>query len=584
MRLGGELRKHQTYVTTAAFRGSISFQSFPDFLLGLPGGPNGTGVQFGNLNSLSLISGVADTDWRAFDAGFFYQDDWKMSPKLTLNLGLRYDYMTFMWDKKGHTGNFDPRKYVNPPVNGQTSSGFVLPENAPNPFGLPIVPKTLVDRTPNKNFGPRIGLAWRPIANRPLVVRSGYGIFYERISNQWILQAASTPNFRTNYSASGTDAAFASFQHPFPAIPPIEAHPRLPVVYGPLDSGPSPFTVDRPLLSSTPIDPEAETPYTQQYSLNLQYEVLHDLLLEVGYVGSKGTKLPLTHLINQAILASPSNPVNGQTTNTAANAALRVPYLGFSPAGLTMNRTNSDSRYNSLQTSLTKRFSSGLQFLLSYTWSKSMDNNSGASGSTTSSVPGDQTKLWQARALSDYDRTHRVVFSYIYQIPAWGFGLNDSSFGRAFFSGWQVSGVALKQSGTPFSVSDGNGALFYGVPTNASWAPGATTKTATLSGRTKDRLTQYFDKSAFAPAGNLFGNTGRNILRGPGQANVDIALAKMTRVNEKVNAEWRAEVFNALNTANFSNPSSALESSSLGQITGTASNARLIQFGLRLIY
>jgi len=578
MRIGGEYRKHQTNVWTAAFRGSVNFQNFADFLLGLPGGPNGTGVQFGNINSVDLISGVADTDWRAFDLGLFYQDDWKVSPQLTLNLGLRYDYMTFMWDKRGHTGNFDPRKYVNPPEGGQTSSGFVLPVNAPNAFDLPVVPKTLVDRTPNKNFGPRIGLAWRPIAGRPLVLRSGYGIFYERISNQWILQAASTPNFRTNFRASGVDAAYASFQHPFPAIPPIEAHPRLPIVYGP------PFTLDRPLLSATPIDPEAETPYMQQYSLNLQYEVMRDLLLEVGYVGSKATKLPLTHRINQAILASPEHPVNGLTTNTAANAAERVPYLGFSPSGLTMNRTNSDSRYNSLQTSLTKRFSSGLQFLMSYTWSKSLDNNSGASGSTTSSVEGDQTKLWQHRGLSDFDRTHRVVFSYIYQMPAWGFSLNKTEIGRKFFSGWQLSGVALKQSGAPFSITDGNGALFYGVPSLANWAPGATVRTATLSGRTKDRLTRYFDISAFAKAGNFFGDTGRNILRGPGQANVDLAVAKTTRARETIDVEWRAEVFNLLNTTNFANPSPALESSSFGQITGTSSNARIIQFGLRLIY
>ncbi len=578
MRVGGEFRKHQTNVWTAALRGSMTFQSFPDFLLGLPGGTGGTGVQFGNINSVSLISGIADFDWRAFDVGTFIQDDWKVSPRLTLNLGLRHDYMTFMWDKLGHTGNFDPRKFVQPATGGQTSSGFVMPENAPNPFGLPVVPKTLVDRTPNKNFAPRIGLAWRPMESRPLVLRSGYGIFYERISNQWILQAASTPNIRTNLSASGADAAYATFQKPFRDIPPIEGHPRLPVVYGP------PFNADRALLSATPIDPEASTPYLQQYSLNLQYEVMHDLLLEAGYVGSKGTKLPITHLINQAELASPEHPVNGWTVNTAANAAERVPYLGFSPSGLTMNRTSSDSRYNSLQTSLTKRFSRGLQFLMSYTLSKSLDNNSGASGSTTSSVNGDQTKMWQHKALSDFDRTHRFVISYVYQIPAWGFGLNDTSLGRKFFSGWQISGVTLKQSGAPFSITDGSGALFYGVPSNANWVAGATVKTATLSGPTKDRLTRYFDTSAFTRAGNFFGDTGRNILRGPGQANVDVAIAKSTHVREAAEVEWRAEIFNALNTTNFSNPASAVESSSFGQITTTASNARLIQFGLRIIY
>src|SRR5207244_209877 len=146
------------------------------------------------------------------------------------------------------------------------------------------------------------------------------------------------------------------------------------------------------------LNPLLKTPYLQQYSFNLQHELTRSLLLEVGYAGSKGTNLRNTRPINQALLASPEHPVNGITTNTAANAAQRVPYVGFSPTGLTQVQTETDSRYHSLQVSLTQRLSSHLQFLGSYTWAKSFDNT----GSS-----GDQTDYRQNRGLSGFDRHHR---------------------------------------------------------------------------------------------------------------------------------------------------------------------------------
>src|SRR5262249_39777997 len=149
----------------------------------------------------------------------------------------------------------------------------------------------------------------------------------------------------------------------------------------------------------------------------------------------------------QTQLASPDHPVNGETTNTTTNATNRVQYVGFSNTGFTQVQTSADSRYDSLQTSVTKRLSYGLQFLAAYTWSKSIDDGSGANGSTLSSISGDATDTRQARAASDFDRRHRFTFSYLYGIPAWGFGLNDSSFGRKFFTGWQVSGVTTVQTG-----------------------------------------------------------------------------------------------------------------------------------------
>jgi len=291
-------------------------------------------------------------------------------------------------------------------------------------------------------------------------------------------------------------------------------------------------------------------------------------------------------LINQPLLASAAQPVNGITTNTSANAQLRGPYLGFSPTGLVWLETSTDSRYNSLQTSVTRRLSKGLRLLASYTWSKSLGNNSGSgTGATFTGFDGDQTRLDLNRGLSDFDRTHRFVVNFSYNIPKWGFGLNDTTFGKRVFDGWQIAAVAVVQSGTPFSITDSSGAALYGTSSSrASFAPGATIETATLSGRVQDRLNEYFSKAAFVRAGNGFGDSGRNILRGPAQRNLDFSVNKRFPLSERVGLEWRTEFFNFLNLVNFSNPGGSITASSYGVIRSTQGNPRVIQFAMKLVF
>ena len=572
MRMGGEARRHSTnYFLNWGFQGLMTFQSFPDFLLGMPGGPSGNGTAFSNIFSTTVTAGQTGRNFRATDLAGFFQDDWKASPNLTLNLGVRWEYLGPIYDKYGRSGNFDPRLYKAPPPGGQTTSGFVLPDNTDFQVpGLPLVDKTFLDHTQKKLFSPRIGLAYRPIAGKSLVLRAGYGFFYDRVSNNLILQTITSPPFFTLLANSGSTISYASFQNPFPDLPPNSAHPLVPVIYSP------PNNAERRLVSVYSLNPLLKTPYLQQYSLNLQHELTRSLLLEVGYAGSKGTNLRNTRTINQVLLASPEHPVNGVTTNTVSNVSERVPYVGFSPTGLTQVQTETDSRYHSLQVSLTQRLSSGLQFLSSYTWEKSLDNSGGS---------GDQTDKRQNRGLSSFDRQHRFVFSYVYDFPAWGFGLNDTKFGRRFFPGWQLSGIATLQSGGPLSITDSGGARLYGSSqSRASYAPGATSKTATLSGDVTQRLSRYFDSSAFARAGDYFGNTGVGILRGPGQSNIDVSLSKKIAIHEKKAVEFRTEVFNAFNTTNFANPNTGITSSAFGTISGTVANSRLIQFGLRILY
>ncbi|MBM3792755.1 MAG: TonB-dependent receptor plug [Acidobacteria bacterium] len=581
LRTGVEMRRYvDDYYPNNRFRGTLTFQSFGDFLTGLSGAPlaqGGNGTGFSNINSSSVASGVTDRMDRITDFALFVQDDWKVSSRLSVNVGLRWDYLGYAVDALGRNGRFDTRLYAPPPVGGSTSAGFVQSSASQTPLaGIPKVSPTLVDRELTRNFAPRFGVACR--FTEKLAVRGGYGIYFDRLSNQLgLLAALSLPGYvRTDLQGSAN--SFATLQDPFPALPQRAAFPVMPLLHSP------PYTTDRPALGLNSVDPTARTPYLQQWGLNIQHQWNTATLLEVGYQGTKGTRLATSRLINQPILASAENPVNDQTASTAANAQLRVPHLGFSPTGLVWQETSTDSRYNSLQASVTRRFSKGLRLLTAYTWAKSLDNNSG-SGTGTSFTQTDVDQLRSAlnRGVSDFDRTHRVVVNFSYSIPKWGFALNRTAFGKRFFDGWQVAGVAVMQSGTSVSILDTSGAAFFGTSNSrASWAPGATVETAKRTGRAQDRLNEYFHKAAFVRAGNLRGDAGRNILRGPAQRNMDLSVNKRFPINDRVFAEWRTELFNAFNLTNFANPGGSITAATCGVIRNTTGNPRVIQMALKI--
>jgi len=582
IRGGAEARRYDdNYYSRNRYRGSLTIQTFADFLLGLPGGATAQGGNGGtnsNINAADVASGIPDGADRLTDLSFFVQDDWKVNSRLTLNLGLRWEYLGWPVDAFGRRGNFDYRLYEAPPVGGSTSAGFVQSNTAQHPLpGLPSVNPSLIDNQPDKNFAPRFGFAYK--LSEKLVLRGGYGIFYDQLSNQLgLLTSQSAPNYLRT-SLSGSSNASSSLQNPFPNLPLSSQFPVLPLLYAP------PYTNDHPALGLNSVDPNLRTPYIQQWALNLQWQAARNTLVQVGYVGTKGVALPDRRAIDQAVLASPTDPINGITTNTSANAGLRVPYEGFSPEGLLAEETASDSRFNSLQATVTERIHHGLSFEAAYTWAKAMDDTSGGSTSIFSEVAGDEDHLWVNKGPSDFDRTQRLVISASYEIPRWGMGLNQTAFGKKVFGGWVVSGVGLIQSGTPFSITDSAGAAYFGVTgSTASFAANATLDTARLSGSTQSRLTEYFNTAAFTSAGNYFGNAGRNILRGPRNSNIDAALAKDIPVRERIRAEIRAELFNALNSVNFANPTGSITSSSFGVIKSITGNPRVAQFAVKVVF
>ena len=580
LRGGLEARRYQdNYFSNNRMRGTMTIPTFGDFLTGLSGAPlaqGGNGTGFSNINSSSVASGVASRADRVTDLAFFLQNDWRISSKLTVNAGIRWEYLGYAVDKFGRNGSFDTRLYQQPAANG-SSAGFVQSSAALRSLaGVPKVSPTLVDSEPAHNFAPRFGLAYK--ITEKLIFRGGYGIYYDRMSNQLgLLESLSLPGYvRTDLQGAANSAY--SLQDPFPTLPQRSEFPILPLLY------PPPYPADRPAIGLNAVDPTIRTPYIQQWGANFQYQVTPSTLVEVGYAGSKGSRLATERLINQPSLASPSHPVNGETTNTTANAQNRVPYLGFSPTGLVWLETSTDSRYNSLQASVTRRMAKGLRMLASYTFAKSLDNNSAsATGATFATFDGDQTRLRLNRGPSDFDRKNRFVVNFSYEIPRWGFGLNQSAFGKRFFAGWQLAGVAVAQSGTPFSVTDSSGAALYGTSSSrASFAPGATIASAQLSGSVESRLNRYFNTAAFVRAGNGFGDSGRNILRGPAQRNIDFSVNKRIPIRERLTLEWRSEFFNVLNFVNFANPGGSITASSNGVIRSTTGNPRVIQMALKL--
>ncbi|PYS78439.1 MAG: hypothetical protein DMF70_14745, partial [Acidobacteria bacterium] len=337
VRTGGGIISYRTNVTTNNNRrGQIVFQNFNNFLLGLAtSSVNGEGI-----NTRFM---------RAADYSLFLQDDWKLSQKLTLNLGLRYELDLPPYETRGALATFDPALYqprmevdasgnpVGPPVGGFVQAGNVIPQY--DLADVPNVGKRVFTSVDPNNLGPRVGLDYSPLDSSRLTLRGGYGIFYSRPSAVYI---ANTTNAPPTY-------AIRRSQDQFPAFVPGVA------------------------LSSSSFDRRLRTAYFHHYNASLQYALSQDLLLEVAYVGTRGHNLFRNVRINQARLASTQQPivnaVTGQviTTNTPANATLRAPYQGADIAGFQQFQYTAESAYNSLQMSLTRRLSKGLQLLASYT-------------------------------------------------------------------------------------------------------------------------------------------------------------------------------------------------------------------------
>lgn len=572
LRFGGEFRRYDIDFYFHSFsRGEIIFDDFQDFLTG--GGVYDPALGLFGYSTSLLGAGVPDRGFRASDGGFFVQDDIHAAPSLTLNAGLRLDHFGGYSEIRGRFSAFNPTAFA------ENTLPCTLPYT-PCTQGITLG-STGQQLNPSKfNVSPRVGFAWSPRQyNNNLSFRGGFGMYYDRFSSRFAnLQVF---NYPYDTVAAGLFTA-GFFSIPFPNLAGVN-FPLAP-------QAPSPILLpfDGVPIGYNPINgffaaPNMRIPYTMDYNLDVQYSFAKGWLMDVGYVGNRGNHLINLYNFNQ-----------GTQPSTAPYTYATLPYGGFSNNkalfGFDQVQTEAASRYNALQTSLTKRFSHGLQFLASYTWSKSIDNASGDNSvgaeSEIAPLPGDQQNLATQFGPSDFDRKQRFVFSGVYDLPKFYNG--SSGLAKSAVNNWETSGMVVLQSGLPFTVGCTDGS---DLNNRADFVPGV--PFITSSGSTVSRLSDYFNAAAFAPctdADNVFpfGTSSRNFLRGPGQKNVDFSLVKFFDVTERSKIQFRAEFFNIFNFVNFAQPYNNAFSANgttfvgpLGAITQTSAGPRIIQFALK---
>jgi outer membrane receptor protein involved in Fe transport len=579
-RFGGSLSRAQDNMSEFAYGGYTVFINYPGLLLGQP-----------PLNPFITVdfTGLTARHWRVWDGSLYAQDDFKVTSRLTLNLGFRYERLGDVGEINGRNSSMNPALIdPNPPTVAQGGSlaGIVVANNFPGtiPSGVIRSGNDLAFRGVGQNtWNTRVGFAWSLPGTNRLVLRGGYGVYHQRTTGQMFLQQISNQPFglirQVNPDLTN------GFDNPFPPDP--GAFPQF-APYAAPD-----LTTGAPGTNLTPsiTDPNLRPPLLQRYSLNLQSQLGRDFVLEVGYAGMRGTHMIVWHDINQANLASPTNPIRGQTTNTngpfGSNVALRVPYEGFSASSFFDTESATGfAWYNALEATLSKRFSHGLQFLASYTFARDLANvYASTAGPNGGQIYGNNNDPRWDYGPDWFVRPHRFVFSGVYELP--GPNNRHSLVGQVLGS-WKLAGVTTIQSGhrlpllytPPFNV--------YGIGTDfAEVVPGCRIET---SGSTLHRLNNWINQSCLTTPPVVgddgfatgFGNSRMGILHGPNQVNTDLSLIKLFPIHEAINVEFRSEFFNAFNHPNFQDPSLYYGTAGFGRIGSTSGNPRIIQFALKV--
>lgn len=688
-RFGVEYKRH-IYDSNLPEEQAVEFEKWENFTQFLAGRATEGDTQFG----------ITDKSFRFQDLGAYLATDYNAGRGVTLNLGVRWEWFGWPTEKTGRIGNFDFAGLQN--TENPTPS-FIVPSNV-QITGFTAIDGALATtlRADNKhtlngqdlnNFAPRFGFAFSPFNNNRMVVRGGYGIFFDRPSAAFINTIFSNYPFLREVEVTAPTRNVpmgTAFSQQDPNLPFNQYLPNrivyqsngtyvirdgTPVVRqsdgtnNPVDLStglPARGNVAETFEFRT-IDRDLRTPYIQQWNLGFQFEVMKDLLFEARYVGTKGTKLLQATAFNQGFdlndTSAPdyifkrfndaydaayqrefqrtgnANILNGplRTASTQRERGRGIAFgfpntavgnfldynlssaggavIGFEARGLILGfnvpealllTSSSNSIYHGLQIGLNKRFSRGFQYNAFYTWSKSMDYISSDPGSTAGSgkpdvpnagfvVQGNQRDLRSNRAVSDFDRTQRFSANFVYELP-----LGDSK----FLKGWQMSGFAQIQSGSPFtifasepeagnvstysSVRNGSGGLYrlgFGRPSLCGTID-------QLKQQASDPTEGYFNASALCsaltsaggyPNNRGFGSLGRNVLRGPYQKRFDLGFSKTTSLTERVGLEFRWDVFNIFNNVNFALPSSDLQDGTdFGLILNTIGGPRVMQFGLKV--
>ena len=566
-------------------RDLVTFNPFSNF-----GIPSIDGVTSSTVQDMGwMLVGLADTQFqsqffnkagvrtatdnrrfRQREYGFYAQDSWKARSNLTFNFGLRYQFNGVPYERDGNFSNL-----------------FVDP-SGPAPFTFNLVGPgsgRLLYNNDFSNWEPRVGFAWDPFGSGRTSVRGAYGIFHDRVFGNLFGNARGNPPFQQDFFALPLDLVE---NVPFPA-----------------NQAPSAVVQDGAGIFPILLDPDLKMPYTQNWNFGIQRELTRDLVVEMNYVGSKGT---------HGLRVVDGNPPNPAIVQQLLNQGVPPSQLTFanlwfgnfpvSPVGnnaffqAAMNRSLVGSTYHSFQTQVTRRMSHGFQIQGAYTWSHSIDDGSdplvqaaGARG-----FPRNSLNLSAERGNSGFDLRHRMVLNYIWELP---FGKNRALFSNGVMSrilgGLQLSGITTAQSGLPFEVFGNRDSQHTGLSDRAFQISNDLSGFANCPSYSSDIANQTFtgvNVCAFSnPPFNSASNVGRNKFYGPNFVNFDAALAKRISITERVKLEPRLEVFNVFNHPLFAQPGNLIGNpGTFGVSTATitrpdgTTSARQMQFAVKLSF
>ena len=541
IRLGGEVRRvEQNLLTDPNARGTFSFSGyttsdftsnglpvantgfdFADFLLGLP---QTASVRFGDTSNY----------FRSWVYDGFLQDDWRATAHLTILYGLRYEYFLPFTEKYGRLSDltFGP---------GFSSAAVVTGQNPGN------LPGSLL-RGDNHNFAPRFGLAYRPWSKHSLVLRSGYGIFYDgSVYSRLYTNMASQPPFATASTLVTTPKQVLTLENGFPKI------------------GPN-------ILTNTyALDPNFRTPYAQTWNFSIEDEIVRNVVLSVGYVGTKGTKLDLLLAPNQS---PPGAPITSGSQTALENT------LAF-----TYETSGAASIYHGLQVGLRRQFHGGFSMSGNYVFSKSIDDAASVGGSARA-VAQNYLDLEAERGLSSFDVRNKLLINDIYQLPCgeqrrW---LNKGGTAGRVLGNWQLSGVTTIQSGTPYTAQIlGNLSNRAGTAAISNLRADATGLPVELP-RSQRTALDFFNAAAFSfPAPGDYGDAGRDTIPGPGFVNFNMSLDKLITFSRErgIQGDFRITSDNIFNTPKFAGLATTVNGQGFGRVTSVGA-MRSVILSLRL--
>jgi Carboxypeptidase regulatory-like domain/TonB dependent receptor len=611
---------------------SLSFADVPTLFTGAP--TIGSGSKY--------FAGSSNRYYRAEQVGAFVTDNIKLASNFSLNLGVRYDYDGPLSEKYGNLTNFEPSQYqYNAATDTVVNSGIVVAGNNKLLGTKGVSDSTLTGR--QWGIAPRIGVVWSPAQVKNVVVRAGFGLYFDRGEYFSEFSPSAGSGFNGPFGVTlappfvqqvGTTAA-GSISQPFAGTTLPAAVTNLSLFNSLIPNAATTAKGATTYLFGG-YDPTNQLPYSEDWTFDLQWQPVNTLQLSLGYIGSRSLHQVLPIPFNQPGIATASNPINGQTTSygfnvvpsetlktfDGGNTDLRVPFLGLSNNSV-FYEAEGIANYNALQFGIRKQLSRGLQLTGAYTWSHTLDEQSGLGLFYDGNNPSNPR---QSYATSLYDRTHVIVLQAFYQVPN---VTSSNGILKALGNGWAVGGVTTIQTGLAYNPIDYSGAVggqYYAsfveiIDPEVPLKPGISVKQAQLQGtRGINPLKPVLNAADFyvpnlAPGTNGvptdctaagvcdtfetgFGSTGRDIFRGPFQTRIDMSLSKTNKIGDHVVTRLGVDVFNVPNTPSFDVPTNAASQysvrsgvptvvalpASFGLIQHTIGSPRLMQISLTVAF